>query len=427
MSEIATDILIIGSGPAGLAAAAAASSSGLSVTVVDDNPEVGGQIWRAQVGKLTSPEAASFLTYLDNDRIRLISGAQVVSTQERSVCGTTANGTVTISFNKVILATGARERFLPFPGWTLPGVFGAGGLQAMVKGGLAMDGKRVVIAGTGPLLLAVADYLKAKGANVLLIAEQTSGAKIRRFARGLWRSPDKMVQAAALRARLIGIPYKTDCWVTSARSGANVSVSPSLTRGLPQPGPLVVALTQRRRSWEIECDYLACAYHLVPNLELASLLGCEIDDGFVSTDSLQQTTVENVLCAGEPTGIGGLEAALIEGKIAGFAAAGMTDQAREHSGQRERTNRFTRLLDRTFGLRDELRGLAKPETIVCRCEDVMFDQLHHFTSFREAKLQTRCGMGPCQGRICGPATQFLFGWERPTVRPPIFPVKMEDL
>ena len=156
-----------------------------------------------------------------------------------------------------------RERFLPFPGWTLPNVFGAGGLQALVKGGLKIESKRVVVAGTGPLLLAVADYLNSKGAKVLLIAEQTSAAKLRRFARGLWRQPAKMVEAAALRARLVGIPYKTDCWVTSA----DVSSSSQTLRS--------VKVFRNGITRTVECDYLACGFHLVPNLELASLLGAK--------------------------------------------------------------------------------------------------------------------------------------------------------
>ena len=164
---------------------------------------------------------------------------------------------VELEFEKLIIATGARERFLPFPGWTLPNVFGAGGLQAFVKGGLRVEGKRIVIAGTGPLLLAVAEYLKSKGATIVAIAEQAPSANITRFARGLWGIPSKLVQAAALRAKLIGIPYLTDCWLTSA-AGEDKLES--------------VTLTRRRKEWTLDCDYLACGFHLVPNIELASLL-----------------------------------------------------------------------------------------------------------------------------------------------------------
>ena len=416
-----TDILIVGGGAAGMSAALAATEQAdRSVTVVDDNPHLGGQIWRAELGKTKSPEAVKLIESIARGAIRVVNNAQVFGTAgPNRVAAETSSGRLEIEYSKLIIATGARERFLPFPGWTLPGVFGAGGLQALVKGGLNIADKRVVIAGTGPLLLAVADYLKTRGARVLLIAEQTSAAKIRRFARGLWRSPDKMLQAAAMRARLVGIPYQTDCWVTSVRS-------PHVSKG-SSSATLDITLTRKHLTRTVECDYLACGFHLVPNTELASLFECHIDNGYVTTDEFQRTTIDDVYCAGEPTGIGGVESSLIEGRIAGFAAVGFEEDARRLFPQRERAKRFTAALDRTFALRSELKRLAEPDTIVCRCEDVTFGELAAFGNAREAKLQTRCGMGACQGRVCGPATEFLFGWERGTVRPPIFPVKMEHL
>jgi hypothetical protein len=118
---------------------------------------------------------------------------------------------------------------------------------------------------------------------------------------------------------------------------------------------------------------------------------------------------------------------VIEGLIAGLAATDQTDSAHKAFGKCDSARRFGETMNSAFALRDELRHLAADATVVCRCEDVEFGRLRSFATFRDAKLQTRCGMGPCQGRICGPATQFLFGWEQPGVRPPIFPVKMEHL
>ena len=157
------------------------------------------------------------------------------------------------------------------------------------------------------------------------------------------------------------------------------------------------------------------------------MLGCTIDGGFVAVDDFQRTSCEDIFCAGEPTGIGGVEASLVEGKIAGFAATDEIERAREHFAAREKTRKLGKALNRTFALRDELKTLARDDTIVCRCEDVEYKRLKDFVDFRDAKLQTRFGMGPCQGRICGAATEFLFGWEPSSVRPPIFPVKIENL
>jgi NADPH-dependent 2,4-dienoyl-CoA reductase/sulfur reductase-like enzyme len=386
----------------------------LRVTVVDDNPNLGGQIWRAELGKTKSADAQKLIDAIERGRIEVVRNAQIFDAAgEDTLAAETANGRLEIKYKDLILATGARERFLPFPGWTLPGVFGAGGLQALVKGGLTIAKKRVIVAGTGPLLLAVADYLRSNDAKVLLIAEQTSAAKLRRFAGSLWRSPEKLIQAAALRAKLAGIPYQTGCWVTAcANSNADA---------------LYVSVTRSGRSRTIECDYLACGFHLIPNTELASLLNCKIENGFVFVDELQNTSQPNIYCAGEPTGIGGIEASIVEGNIAGYAAAGNEEAAKQLFNKRYRTRQFTDRLTKTFELRDELRSIANDKTFVCRCEDVTLQQLREFDNWREAKLQTRCGMGACQGRVCGPATEFLFGWKTGSVRPPVFPVNLENL
>ena len=441
MSNIETSILIVGGGPAGMAAALAASSKNdASVTVVDDNPRLGGQIWRAELGKTKSPDAAKLIAAIDVKKIRIINNAQIFASSTPSTLkAETPTGTIDLNYEKLILATGARERFLPFPGWTLPGVFGAGGLQALVKGGLKVENKRVVVAGTGPLLFVVAEYLKSKGAKVVAIVEQAS--TVYKFALSLWRYPSKVTQGIALRAKLLGIPYLTNTWVTRVHGTSphvskgetdDLNNSPLLTRGLvhrPESAQKLstVDLTRNGKSWSVDCDYLAVGFHLVPNTELASLLGCEIENSCVTVDEFQRTTCENVYCAGEPTGIGGVESSLVEGKIAGSAASGQLDEARKLFGERNKTRRFGEALNSTFALRDELKTLAENETLVCRCEDVTFARLKEFDSWRSAKLQTRCGMGPCQGRVCGAATEFLFDWTVGAARPPIFPVKLENL
>jgi NADPH-dependent 2,4-dienoyl-CoA reductase/sulfur reductase-like enzyme len=289
---------------------------------------------------------------------------------------------------------------------------GAGGLQALVKTGLKISGKRVVIAGTGPLLLAVAAYLREHGANVLVIAEQTSRSHLARFAFRLLSETAKRRQAFDLRRKLSGIRYLTGCWPIAARGNQELA-SVTLQRG--------------RKRWQVDCDYLACGFHLVPNLELAELLGCKIENRAVSVDEFQQTTVPHVYAAGETTGIGGLEQSLVEGEIAGLAAAGNRAKASKLFSARTKQQRFARVLNETFALREELRDLVTHDTIVCRCEDVPMEKLKAHRSWREAKLQTRCGMGPCQGRVCGPAIEFLLGWQVSSVRPPVLPVRVESL
>ena len=401
------DVLVVGAGPAGMAAAYRAAESGLGVTVVDDNPAAGGQIWR---GEAKSREAREWFKRIRSVDIQFTNGARVF---QRPSSGTllaeTSRGVIEVTYKSLILATGARERFLPFPGWTLPNVMGAGGLQALVKTGLPIEGKRVVVAGSGPLLLAVAAYLRERGADVLLIAEQASAMRLARFGLGLF---GKTSQALSLRRQLKGIRYVSGCWPLVAHGTDKLES---------------VTLFRRGRRLQVACDYLACGFHLVPNVELAELLGCDIDRGAVRVDQFQQTTVPHVYCAGESTGIGGLELSLVEGEIAGLAVAGKTDAARVLFSTRDKQRRFARLLNRTFALRDELKVLPTSETIVCRCEDVTYERLRQHSSWRAAKLQTRCGMGPCQGRVCGGAVEFLFGWRAESVRPPVLPVRVESL
>jgi NADPH-dependent 2,4-dienoyl-CoA reductase/sulfur reductase-like enzyme len=406
------DVLVIGGGPAGIAAAARAAECGVHVGIVDDNFALGGQIWRGQSAEAKT-EASKWAERLRLAGVTVLCGLRVVHQPEAGVLlAETLDGSCELSYEKLVLATGARERFLPFPGWTLPNVMGAGGLQAMVKSGLPIRGKCVVVAGTGPLLLAVAACLRKHGAEIPVICEQTSWGSLARFGAALWSWPEKIVQGFHLKRDLAGVPFAANSWPLAVHGEKTLKS---------------VTIFRAGRTESISCDYLACGFHLVPNVELPLLLRCAVSNGCVQVDEMQTTTVPSIFCAGEPTSIGGAELALLEGQIAGLAAAGHAPDARTLFGKREKERRFARLLDLTLLLRPELRNLSLPETMVCRCEDVSYSRLRQHTSWRAAKLQTRCGMGPCQGRVCGPAAEFLFGWTPDSVRPPVFPARVATL
>jgi hypothetical protein len=312
------------------------------------------------------------------------------------------------------VAVGAREQFIPFPGWTLPNVFGAGGLQLLAKSGWPVKGKRVVVAGSGPLLLAVGAQLRKRGAHVLLIAEQTSLARFLGFGLRLpYLGPAKLLQAMTCQSQLFGVPYKTSCWPVRAHGRDKLEgVTLSGTDG---------------NEWDVPCDLLACAFGMVPNLELTRVLGCDIEHGRVTVDIWQETSVKQISCAGEPTGLGGMDRALVEGQIAGYAVTSQPDRAKALFAKRHKAHGFTHALDRGFALRDELKTLATPDTIVCRCEDVTARQLASCDSLRSARLYTRCGMGACQGRNCSTAAKILYGWENNSSRPPVIPVRVGSL
>ena len=407
------EVVVIGAGPAGIAAAVRAAECGARVGLIDDNPAPGGQIWRSG-GALPAP-AREWLARLQKSDVSRMQGWRIFDSPaagtvraEQQVSGNVAD----IRYESLIVATGARERFLPFPGWTLPNVMGAGGLDAMVRGGLPIAGKRVIVAGTGPLLLAVAAHLAEAGARILAICEQASLRRLLPFALQVARQPGKAGQGIGMLLTVHRVRIHTRCCVFSARGDGKLE---SVT--LRQPG----------RIWDAACDYLACGFHLVPNLELPLLLGCRIKKGFVAVDRFQRTSVPGVYCAGEPTGIAGVERALVEGEIAGLAAASCSAEAERLSCTLRASDRFMRALAGATALDPDLRKISAGGTLVCRCEDVSFAALREHANWRDAKLHTRCGMGACQGRICGAATEFLFGWTAESVRPPIFPVRVSSL
>ena len=414
--ETEADIVVVGAGPAGIAAACSAAAAGSSVVVFDDNPGAGGQIWRGMGGPTAEggEPARNWLRRFRRSGARLQAESRVIGSGPlaKSLLVESQHGVRLVRYRRLILATGARELFLPFPGWTLPNVFGVGGIQALAKSGLSVETKRVVVAGTGPLLLAVAAFLRSHGAQVALIAEQASLRSLAGFSRHLLRFPGKISEAVQLQSKLLGVPYRWGAWVESASGDQRVES---------------VTIRQGQRHWGEPCDYLAVGYGFHPNLELSALLGCAVGGNAVVVDSLQRTTVEDVYCAGEPTGIGGVDLALIEGEIAGCAAAGLLDKAMSRHRARERWRRFAVSLQDAFTPRPELRSLVQADTIVCRCEDVSWGRIQAHSSWRSAKLHARCGMGPCQGRICGPAVEFLAGWRAESVRPPIFPTPIGNL
>lgn len=410
--------LVVGSGPAGIAAATCAAEHGSHVGLIDDNPEIGGQIWRAQRGRRGSDighggGAKQWRDRLDASSVTRLQGWSIFDQPApQTLRAERQTLAADFTYEQLILATGARERYLPFPGWTLPNVMGVGAIQAMLKGGLPVRGKRIVIAGSGPLLLAVAATLHSAGAIVVCIAEQASMKSLAPFALSLLRDPAKIMQGLRYKAAIPGVSFHTGSWPVEAKGEDRVtSVTLSIQGSLE----------------EIPCDYLACGFHLIPNIELPSLLGCRIDHGVVVTDELQRTSVPGIFCAGEPTGIGGLEKSLLEGEIAGLASVGQHEKAHKLIPKRQPTATFARNLARAFALRPELSRLCAADTIVCRCEDVTFAALQSHTSWRAAKLHTRCGMGPCQGRICGAATETLFGWNADSVRPPVLPSLISSL
>ncbi|BCQ25248.1 FAD-dependent oxidoreductase [Caballeronia sp. NK8] len=411
MNAEQVDIAIVGAGPAGLRAARIVAQAGARVALIDDNPRPGGQIWRQGP---TLPPAAQLRQWFDETRVHpnlvVMSATKVAAAPAGKRLLLERDGApLVLAYSKLILATGARERLLPFDGWTLPGVTGAGGLQALVKGGLPVRGERIVVAGSGPLLLAVADTARRHGAHVVAVVEQAPLARVARFVASLALTPGKLAQAVALGTTR----YRMDGVVVKAHGSTRVEAVTIRTRG---------------RDETFGADRIACGYGLVPNATLALALGCALDerDGAIRVDEAQRTSQEDVFAAGECTGIGGMELASVEGACAAQSALGIAGDARLVR-ERDRWRAFARRVAQAFALGDAARAMPSPGTLLCRCEDVSIGDVAAHANWRDAKLQTRCGMGPCQGRVCGEAASVYFGWPRAAARPPFAPVRIDTL
>jgi len=418
MSEIC-DVLIVGAGPAGLSAALAAAPSGARIVVLDDNVRPGGQLWR-HGPQVRAPKAAIRLqdALQRHANVSVRSGVRVLGPvtgpdTPQALLLENAQGSWTQHYKNLILCTGARERLLPFPGWTLPGVTGAGGLQALIKGGLDVREQRIVISGSGPLLLAAAATAREQGAHIVCVAEQATLSALASFAAQLPRWPGKALQALTL----IEPRFYASSHVVSAH-GRDTLTS--------------VRLQRKGLTMELDCDRLACGFGLVPNIALGQMLGCRAghnahDELVLATDEWQRTSLPHVLAAGECTGFGGGERAQVQGRIAGHVAVDNLAAAERDRPELERWQGFANLLHRHFALDPALKSLPQPDTLVCRCEDVSHAQLQSHDEWIGAKMHTRCGMGACQGRICGTAAQFLYGWTPPAPRWPLSPARLSTL
>ena len=401
------DVIIIGAGPAGMHAAHALASRGQQVALIDDNPDAGGQIWRGVNNHATQPARAA----LESPHITTYYQTRVIATlASQQLLVETPNDAHILHYRHLVIASGARELLLPVAGWTLPGVTGIGGLQALVKAGMPIANKRVVIAGTGPLIWPVAAFLRTHGVHIVAIVEQQSLVRLARFGMHLASHPRKLWQAVGYGAQLLGVPFWADSQVT-AISGTSYVTGVHIQRGDHQ--------------FQLACDYVALGHHLVPNLDIAQSLGCATTPAAITTSDRLATTIPHVYAIGEARGIGGLDCAIAEGHlVAAVICQDAPAIARWHRHvQTER--RIATAIAATF-TPPRLPPLAA-DTIVCRCEDVSHGQLQHAPDWRTAKLQQRCGMGPCQGRICGAATQHLYGWGPDAVRPPLRPARVATL
>ena len=454
--------VVVGGGPAGLAAARAAARHGVHVLLVDENLELGGQYYRQmpagfhpQAGVKFAKESAEGRRLIDEVRalgVELRLGTVVWGIfDQRVVALATPDATERIEAEHLVLAPGAYDRPVPFPGWTLPGVITAGGAQNLMKGYRVLPGRRVLVAGSGPLLLVVAHYLLQGGARVMAVCEASPMRQLWRFAHRMLPHLNFAQQGYRYQRELkdAGVPLLTGHVIRRALGGTAVTGA-VVSRCDDDWTP--IAGTER----QFDVDCVVVGYGFLSSLELSRLAGCEHRwdadlGGYVPERNRDmESTVPDVFVVGDGAGVAGSAVALEEGHLAGLVVAHRRDRLLGRDFSREATRArgrllhlagFRRVMDELYRFGRGLYTLADEQTTLCRCEEVTVAEAleaaregaHHVN---EVKAWTRVGMGRCQGRMCGPALAQLIARAtgRPatesgvfTPRPPAKPVALSAL
>ncbi|MGF6886599.1 NADPH-dependent 2,4-dienoyl-CoA reductase/sulfur reductase-like enzyme [Nocardia sp. GAS34] len=422
-------VVVIGGGPAGTAAATAALRHGATVTLIDSNEALGGQYNRRIPaaygvrrplaighGYPAAQRRARFVT--EHPRCEYLAWAAVYQIERhldggcpavRLLIGVEGDQRThrVVQGDALVIATGAYDRVCPFPGWDLPGVYTAGAAQTLAKTQRVLIGRSVLLSGTGPFLLPVAQSLAAGGTHVEAVLEANPRGRIlRHWAAAPWQlrhSAGKTAELFEYAGCLVRyrIPLRTSSAVVAVAGDGRVeeaTIARLDENWTPVPGSHTT----------VAVDAVAVSHGFTPQHELAVAAGARLNrDGFVRVDENQLTTAASVWAAGEITGIGGAQVALVEGTVAGIAAAGGDPVGNRALRARHRTaEQFVARLAAAHPIRPGVLTWSQPDTVVCRCEGTTRGDLTAAwartggESYRSTKLATRAGLGPCQGRIC---------------------------
>ena len=449
--------LIIGLGPAGMSAAVELVRKGIQVAVVDENPEPGGQIYRQPPEDFVIEDQSflgvryrvgqSIIRQFNQlkDKITIFSKTVAWGFFEGTTMALEHEGHIElVEFDKLILCEGAVERSIPFPGWTLPGIMTAGGLQKMIKNQRMLPGKRFLLSGASPLQLSVAASLVKDGAEVVALCEATSIKDSLRLLPEIIRQKGLLKEAVSYLFPVLkkSAPILRPYSVISAK-GDNQVREATVARLDENWAPI----SGTERTFEV--DTVALGYGFLPVARLARLCGCtQVYDSVLKswkpkTDLFMQTSVENIYTAGDSSGVEGADLAEVEGRIAGaHAAAELAKMPVAERDQRlkslfrtrEKIKAYSKLLNQVFSPRSGLFTLTEDDTIVCRCERITASEVfagieRGYRNINEIK-RTRVCMGPCQGRTCESIVTELMLQKgitieeigHMTIRPPITPM-----
>ena len=422
------DLVIIGGGPAGIAAAATASKHGLEVAIIDERPTLGGQIYK-RVGpgfKVKSAKEVGkdyflgeeLINELDNSSVEVFLETLVASIEDSAVVvARNGQSAEKLKYKKLLISPGAYDRPVAFPGWTLPGVITAGAAQSLVKTQRVNPGSRIFFAGSGPLALAFPAQLSGYGANIVGIIEAAPRPGIFKAIRILLAvigNLDLMRDAAKYQIHLISnrIPMAYGRIIVSANGKDRVE---SVTHAKVDKNWRVIPGTEKT----VEVDALCIGYGFFPSVELFRLLDCELEyeesrgGAVVKLDNWGATSVANVFGAGDGTGISGSYVAIARGRLAALKIAAELGKISDKSlsalaaGYQKtfaQRTKFQSAINNAYEIKDGIYELADNGTVICRCESVKLESilpsLESTIDPSVVKAYTRCGMGLCQGRNC---------------------------
>ncbi|HEY5317331.1 MAG TPA: FAD/NAD(P)-binding oxidoreductase [Solirubrobacteraceae bacterium] len=418
------ELLIVGAGPAGLAAASEATRAGVPTLLVDAGESTGGQYYaRPPGGRWDEGLPASLIAGARAELLDVRLRTPAWGAFGDDVALVTDGRSELVRPGAIIVATGAIERAVPFPGWDRPGVVTPGAVQRLLKVARVVPTGPIVLAGSGPFLFAVAADLRGAGADVRAVVERQGRRELVRLLPALMRHDDRALEALRFGWALRGVDL---------RFGAGL-------RSVDDAG---LTLSDGSR---IAAEVVCAGHGFVPRLELARLLGAAVTPTGVRVGLTLQTSRAGVFAAGEATGIGGAALAAAEGRVAGIAAARFLGRMSPDETARERRLLSARDLHGRFGRALELAypphpalGAATPETTICRCEGVTLGDLSRASALpfplddpRATKAELRCGMGACQGAMCAEAVSEAVGFDPRSdsrrmarARPPVMPVSV---